>query len=159
MRKAILLLVGGALIFLSTTVGRSQQLRHERDQCNANTQITPPKYRIAVRRNIKVSDVVILHISIEPAKADRGELIALACSLGRDLVKQKDMQVWIFSSYKLARSYIEVGEGNSNEAQYSLCGVYLITQHGAYAGQELKIRSDPKSYYMDTVIDLGQPPS
>jgi hypothetical protein len=159
MRKAILFFVGGSLMFLQATVGRSQQLRHEQDQCNANTQITPPKYRIAARRDIKEADIVILHISIEPAKTDRGELIALACSLGKDLAKQKDMQVWIFNNNKLARSYIEYVKGNSNEAQHSLCGVYLITHHGVYAGQELEIRSDPKSYYMDTVIDLGQPPS
>ena len=102
---------------------------------------------------------MFLHISIEPAKVNREKLIALACSLSKDLAKHKDMEVWIFNNYKLARSYIEYTEGNSKEAQYALCGDYIITYHGLYAGQVLQIRSDPKSYYMDTRIDLGKPPS
>jgi len=159
MRKTVLILVGGVLMFSPAIAARSQQLRLEQEQCNANTQITPPKYRIAVRRYIKEADIVFLHISIEPAKVNRAELIALACSLGKDLAKHKDMEVWIFNNYKLARSYIEYTEGNSKEAQYALCGDYIITYHGLYAGQVLQIRSDPKSYYMDTRIDLGQPPS
>lgn len=135
------------------------QIRQESDTCNRYATQSVIPYRIARKVKIKGNELLLLDVSIDPRDIDRSKLLALACALGKRFPREAALAVYIFDNNRFAKSFDPQDDENSGGAYRSICGLYRFVRTGQVTGQEMFLRSDPKSLYLDTRIDLGAPPT
>jgi hypothetical protein len=158
LKKKILLILACVLICGQRGYAATPQIHQESDTCNRyGTQPVIP-YHIARKEKIKENEILLLNVSIDPKDMDRNNLLALACALGKGYPREAALAVYIFDNNHFAKSFDPEGERNSGGTYRSICGLYRFVRTGQVTGQEMFLRSDPKSPYFDTRIDLGPPP-
>lgn len=159
MNKAFFLLLACVFVYNQRTYAKPPQFHQESDSCGRYKAQPIIRYHIARKVRIKESRLVYLFISIDPEDVDRSKLLTLGCALGRKFSREWALAVYIFDNNKFAKSFNPQGEGNSDAAYRSNCGLYRFIREGQVTGQEMLLRSNPKSSDLDIRIDLGPPPT
>jgi hypothetical protein len=160
MRPLILL---GLAMLLSTSMACAQegpQVFKDKDSCSAHSGDRIPKYRIARSIKLEHSSNLVLFLSISPEDAGRGNLIALACSLGSRFASKTFLYAYIFDSRDAAKHYNPQGEGNTVREESSYLASYSFARLPDLNGAQLSLQGKIAHPFRDrTDIDLGPPPS
>jgi hypothetical protein len=134
------------------------QVITEKDTCEHYLQAKAPKFTIVRKQRTNLKEgALFLYISIAPPDATRDNMLAVACSIGKNHADEKALFVYIFDNLHAAKRYNPQGEGNDKATISSYLGMYGFSREDANSFQGLDL-PDPGNSRRLTHIDLGPPP-